>query len=251
MRSNPNDSCVLLEVQRGRSIYRNLVAVKPKTTHSLPNSAQVHSVQILEYPAACNFLTDPANLLLLDPFFDHELSVTELAVSRDITRNAAFKIVRKLEALGLIECSREAKRGGKAIKYYRTVAAQFFVPFSRIPAEQFVHTLNAHNWQMVMQAIGQLFAEGRLVEQGYGAITLRAANGRIGLLPGRSDGSTWDVMNADFPAFLGQWSLLRLDFEQAKALQFELASVLEKYLPSNGSGEYLSSVFLVERRKTQ
>ena len=196
-------------------------------------------------------MIEPSNLLQLDPFFDHELSVTEYAALRDITRNAAFKIVRKLEALGLIECSREVKRGGKAIRFYRAVAAQFFVPFSKIPAEEFVQTLNARNWQMVMQAISRLFAEGRLVEQGYGAITLRGPNGRIGLLPGRADGSTWDVMAPDFPAFLGQWSLLRLDFERAKAQQFDLASVLEKYLPSNGSGEYLCSIFLVERPKTQ
>ena len=196
-------------------------------------------------------MIEPSNLLLLDPFFDHELSVTELAALRHITQNAAFKIVRKLEALGLIECSRETKRGGKAIKHYRTVASQFFVPFSRIPAEQFVHTLNERNWQMVMQAVSRMFAEGRFVEQGYGAITLRAPNGRIGLLPGRTDGSLWDVTKADFPAFLGQWSLLHLDFERAKALQLELLNLLEKYMPSNGSGDYLFSMFLVERPKTQ
>ena len=204
----------------------------------------------LEHPAACTFLVEPSNLLVLDPFFENELSVSKLASKLSITQNAAFKWVRKLEELGLIECTNQIKRKGKAIKCYRSTAPAFFVPFSSIPAEQFIRTLNERNWQMLLGAMGKIFSETQLVEQGYGAITSRSPNGRIGLLPAQADGKLWNVLLPEFPAFLGNWLLLRLDFKDAKTLQLELTTLLEKYMGKNGAGDYMTGVFMVERQKS-
>jgi hypothetical protein len=53
-----------------------------------------------------------------------------------------------------------------------------------------------------------------------------------------------DPTKADAPAILNQWEELKLSFEDAKALQRDMAKLLETYRKKSGSGSYITHVGL-------
>jgi hypothetical protein len=201
----------------------------------------------LETNAAATFLLEPKNLKLIDPFLQAELSVKEFSERTALTANAAFKIIRKLEALGMIRCSQEIVRRGKPIKMYRATAPAFFVPFAHIPAEHFIGEITRSNWDEMLRSLHRLFSEGRLIEEGYGAITARFSNGDLMLTPANAKGEVWDVTLEDSPAMVATWMRLQLSFSDAKALQRDLVRLFSSYQKHDGGGEYLMGVFLVEK----
>jgi hypothetical protein len=220
--------------------------VESPTAHRETHSDAGPQFLTLETNAAAEFLGEPKNLKLIDPFLQSELSVKEFADRCDLTANAAFKIVRKLETLGMITCSQEIVRRGKPIKMYKATAPAFFVPFTHIPAEHFIGQITKSNWETMLAAMHKLFSEGHLIEGGYGAITSRTPNGRIMLTPAKSNGQVWDANAADFPAFVAAWLRLKLSFADAKALQKDLVKLYSSYLQRDGSGDYLMGLFLIE-----
>jgi hypothetical protein len=221
-----------------QNIRASLCAVESPTAH--------RAFLTLETNAAAEFLIEPKNLKLIDPFLKTELSVKEFADRCDLTANAAFKIVRKLETLGMIACSQEIVRRGKPIKRYKATAPAFFVPFTHIPAEHFIGEITRSNWDKMLKSLHHLFSEGRLIEEGYGAITSRFSNGDLMLTPANAKGELWDVTLEDSPAMVATWMRLQLSFSDAKALQRDLVKLFSSYQKNDGGGEYLMGVFLVE-----
>jgi hypothetical protein len=216
--------------------------VKPPAAHR----DAAHEFLTLETNAAAEFLVEPKNLGLIDLFLQHELSVKEFSERSNLTANAAFKMVRKLETLGIIYCSQEIVRRGKPIKMYKATAPAFFVPFTHIPAEHFIGEITRSNWEEMLRSMHHLFSEGRLIEEGYGAITARFPNGDLMLAPANAKGELWDNSSMDSPALVASWLRFKLSFKQAKALQNDLVKLFSSYQEHDGGGEYLMGIFLVE-----
>ncbi len=225
-----------------QTIRVSLCAMKPTIAH--------RQFLTLESRAAAAFLVEPKNLRLLDPFLQNEQSIAQFATQLELNPNAAFKIVKKLETLGFITCTKEIMRRGKPIKLYQATAPAFFVPFTHIPAEHFIAEITKSNWETMLSAMNKLFSEGRLIEEGYGAITSHTPNGRIMLTPAKANGELWDASAPDFPAFAAAWLRLKLSFADAKALQTDLVKLYSSYLERDGSGDYLMGIFLIETPQT-
>lgn len=62
-------------------------------------------------------------------FFGKAVTVPEAAHKSGMKPNTIYVQVRCLVDIGLLVVEREVRSGGRAVKFYRTAAERFFVPF--------------------------------------------------------------------------------------------------------------------------
>lgn len=87
------------------------------------------SLKITDERIAATFLVSPTRRLLL-AFVDQPLSVSEAAARVRQPIERVHHHVISLTKKGLLTVVRQEKRKGRPIKYYRAVAASFFVPLA-------------------------------------------------------------------------------------------------------------------------
>ena len=107
-------------------------------------------------------LSDPQRSSYIGPFLDREVALTEVARALHMPLGRTHYWATRLLALGLIRVSRVRQRAGRPVRYYRSVAPAFFVPFAATPAE----TLEA-----------DLIREGTTLERRLGSAHARALGG--------------------------------------------------------------------------
>jgi hypothetical protein len=76
------------------------------------------------------FLANPDHQRYLECFMTNECTMARAAQRLDVPLQRVFRKVRQMLKLGLIEQTRLETRVGRGIRHYRTVADQFFIPFS-------------------------------------------------------------------------------------------------------------------------
>lgn len=115
-----------------------------------PDSGFVHvdhseglTLRTVEDEVQARLLSDPQSLSFLEPFLAREASASQAA--RELGRpldTVRYRVRRFLDA-GLLRVTREERRPGRPIRYFRTVADGFVVPFALTPYAELEERLRA------------------------------------------------------------------------------------------------------------
>jgi hypothetical protein len=82
------------------------------------------------------FFVDSRNLHILDAFVGEEgKTLSCVAEMLRVEVGSLYYKAKKMEAYGILEVTKEEKRAGRAIKYYRLSAEEFFLPLELSPFE--------------------------------------------------------------------------------------------------------------------
>ena len=183
---------------------------------------------------------------VLAEFTGRENTVSCAAAALGLSVTAAYKLLKRFEACGLVGVTRTEARAGRAVRHYRAVADAFFVPFRTLPPER----ISEQNWALhgtlFRRGLDRLYHEERFVEQDWGVLTRVAPNGGVYLEIASAAGRSWDDLIREGPAVVSGWHTVYLGPDDAKALQGELEGVLAKYLSKRGPRKYLLGAFLTD-----
>jgi hypothetical protein len=204
------------------------------------------SIKRLENPDACAVLADREQLRLLGAFFGRENTISSAALDLALKPINLYKQVQRFLGLGLLKVTRLEKRAGRAIKYYGSSSDQFFIPFRTHPPELIGWQNRQYHTKLFAEGLARVYRQELFTEQDWGAITVPLANGAIHLAIANSRGERWDYLNPEAPAVVSGWNRMRLDFEDAKAMQRELTEVMMRYINKTGSRTYLTGLFLTD-----
>lgn len=197
-------------------------------------------VVLISDPEAAKALIDPGSLQRLAPFIGRTLSVSQAAELTGEKANTTLKRVRRFVALGLLEVAGEVARAGRPIKLYRAVADTFFVPFEATDAESLEVAL-AERDRLSEQLLRRNVVKSRLDTIGaWGTRIYRDPRGRLQVQTALTPSSNVTSLDPEAPAVLSAWrDSLKLDFEDAKALQREMFDLLQRYLEKDGAQRYV------------
>ena len=182
------------------------------------------------------------------PFLGRERRVSDVAVELGLKVDAMYYRVRRLEALGLLEVARTVPRKGRALRLYRARSTHFFVPFTAL-AERTVEELlaegDAEMRRRAARSTAAAMRDARLPLRMGIHVHLDAAGApSVALGPADRDWSPQRLLAPGVPAIASAWAPLRLDFEDAKALQRELFELIGRYAAKRGAQPYLLGVQL-------
>ena len=86
------------------------------------------SVLRIEEAAAVRFLTDIKQLPFLHPFMATETTLAPVAAALAVDLSFLTRKVKQMTNLGLVEVTRRQPRRGRELCFYRSRAAEFFIP---------------------------------------------------------------------------------------------------------------------------
>lgn len=159
-------------------------------------------------------LGDARRRRLLLCLVDRERSLKEVAADTGMPLNLAHYHVRQLTAHGLVDVTREQKRAGRPIRFYRSRYSSFLVPASLFPGRP------AEGLQRKLQAA----VDHARDLSGGGVLFDIDENGRPRMRE----------VQGDRPGPLEILRQLRLPAPQAKALFDEIAQVIRRYDGATG-----------------
>lgn len=214
--------------------------MKDEESHRATEPALGANVAIITEPDAARALIDPATLHHLAPFIGRSLSVTQAAVEAGEKPNTTLKRVRRFARLGLLEVADEVARAGRPIRLYRAAADVFFVPFEATGADSLEAAL-AERDRYTENLLRRNVVQARLDTMGtWGTRIYRDVRGRLQVQTALTPNSNVTSLDSDAPAVLSAWrDSLMLDFEDAKRLQREMFTLLQRYLKKEGSQRYV------------
>jgi hypothetical protein len=200
------------------------------------------SVEIRDKEIA-RILTDVTQVSLLEPFFKDDITLSDAAKELDVKLTTLLYHVTKFMRLGLIEITREEARKGKAVKYYRTTAKVFFVPFDITPSLSLKHLL-AHlarpSDEVFIREITRTLQD---LSSQWGIDISLDPSGQDDLriaIRRRDRPRIQDIsFNPDEPALMSSTNSLHLDFATAKDLQKDLRALFESYHKKQNPKEQL------------
>ena len=179
----------------------------------------------------------------LEPFMKRERTLSEAAGELGVKLPSLLYHVGKFIELGLLEVTREQKRGGRAVKVYRATAEAFFVPFQLTPSETLGRLL------LDLSAAGEARFHreaARALQADAPVWGLYLTCGRKGaeIVPVPSElGYTQSYIDAlfgpDMPAVFTGDGEVRLDFRMAKAFQNDLLELFTRYRQQDTKGAAL------------
>jgi hypothetical protein len=197
--------------------------------------------QPIHTPQAVRYLLDATMLICLEPTFDAERTVTEIAQRLGTTVRAVHYRVQQLLACGLVRVTREEKRSGRAVKYYRAAATRFFIPFSATDhqdVEALWLSLTVPHYESLVRALaGYARHQGHALEE-WGVHIGSDGVGGLNLNLGPQQPRAGTAPKADLPSLL-EWEELHLTVEQARDLKNKLKTLLESYLNERGPRTFL------------
>lgn len=194
-------------------------------------------------PALAQIIANRTQLRRLAPFMGHEMTVGQAAEQLGLTVTATYKIARRFVELGLLHQTRQEQRAGRAIKYYRA-PGQFFIPFSVLSLEQ----AGEHNRQVHLDRFNRNLAQAtrQAFAPDWGMTTGFIATGEAVYEITSADGQRWEQFGPDAPILLAGWNLIKLNKEEARNLQRQLADVFRPYFNRESEEDtYLIGVFMV------
>jgi hypothetical protein len=173
------------------------------------------------------------HFLFFRPFFTQENTVSQAAKTIGVSVLKMYRKVQQLETAGLLVQTRLEARAGKAVKYYKSVADRFFVPNRLLSAENFETLLLEEDdvWRRkLLRGIAQVSKDAM---QHQGMYIFREAQGRVRKVNHRASGMNAlpedTAMGHSDSAVWSDWSLLRLEQHEVKALHDEMRALFNKY----------------------
>ena len=209
-------------------------------------------IATLENPAEAKFLTDEDNLQMLHPFFGENRSVSQAAKEARTSLLKMYRFVQKALTLGVLEHTHSEPRQGKAIKYYRASAGEFFVPYgetTQLSFEEIYSSSDSALRASLFKSLLHCFREAAIASGGtLGLRIFKDIQGQLNLLHalGHSQPSVMrSFLNPDAPAVWSEWALVNLELEAAKALQEQLYQTVRQASEASTGVPYLLRVALV------
>lgn len=200
----------------------------------------------VEEPEAARVVTDPVARRFLLPFVGQERTVSKVASELEVDTSSMLYRVRQFIRLGLIKEARVEHRQGRPVRYYRSVADGFYVPFQITPlttqALLSPHVFSCLQTQL-NESVGRAWLAASGEHQTIGIHVFRNTEGSIthNIVPDPEDDQPnrfFDqLLEPDAPAVWDTWGNLRLEREDAKALQMEVATILQRYRLKEKEGE--------------
>jgi hypothetical protein len=188
-------------------------------------------------------LTDISQVKLLEPFFYHDITLSDAAKKLEVKLTTLLYHVTKFLRLGLIEITKEEARQGKAVKYYRTTARVFSVPFDITPSLSLKHLLtelDKPSDEIFVREIARTLQD--LSSEWCVDISSNSPeNNDLRIDIRRKDKPRKQAVSfsPNEPALLSSISGLHLDFATAKALQKDLQELFESYHKKQNPKEQL------------
>lgn len=159
--------------------------------------------------AIARVLEEPRRRRLLLSLVDHERSLKQVADLNRLPLNLAHYHIKKLVEAGLVEVTRQQKRAGRPVRFYRARYSAYFIPAALLhsrPAQQLARELAA-----ALQASRDRSGAGVLLDvDETGRARMREA-------PGNS------------PVPLETWRRLKLSRKDAEALFEDLRNAVHRY----------------------
>lgn len=205
------------------------------------------SPKVIQHEKAAQLLVDIEQVKIVLPFMGQERSISQVAKELNLAVDAMTYRVKRFVKLGILEEVRKEARKGRAIAYYQAASA-FFVPVKAIP-NQTTEGLFEQADSLMRQQIAKSMTEAlynAVSFQDWGVLVTRdpSGNPQLGLTPPSADWDFANLLAPDAPALLSSWMPLKLEFEDAKALQAELFTLIGKYAQKQGSQSYLLGLAL-------
>ncbi len=208
-------------------------------------------------PIQAAVLLEPNTLRFLAPFMGQPCSADSVARALDISLNTLLYQIKRLIKLGFLEQVAEIPRSGRGIKRYQASADMFFIPFQATPFAT-PEDMLLHEYQPLYRTFLAAFIEAAMqmvnlnAMHDIGICVSRDEEGRLCVEHGTHPLRELHVnpLEPQAPAILVLWEdQLRLDFEDAKAMQLELFELLERYRSKEGSGTYIAHIALAPAKK--
>ena len=192
---------------------------------------------------AADYLSNPLKAVFIYPFIGRARSASEVAAEQGVKLNAMAYRIERLQKLGLLRRAGHHRQNGRAVNLYRATADAFFVPLSSTSLENLESMID--QWSQSLQPM-YLHALARTLSdrnRHWGVRISREADNRLLIAPATGEDAFYNYFEPDAPAIIEGWfSDLRLDDEDAKALQGELLMLYLKYLGREGKRRYLLRV---------
>jgi hypothetical protein len=188
---------------------------------------------------AIDFLANPDNHRYLECFLGNECTMATAAERLGEPVQRIFRKVRRMLDLSLIEQTRLETRTGRSIRYYRTVADQFFIPFSDKSFEEILLESNLNFERRFVSCVAAQWLEYATNNQGWGTTYARGPHRR---LVTRAPVAQTQTPVPEPPNVLSSFTEWKLQADDATALLEDLTTLLGRYEAKNGSG---SQAFLV------
>jgi hypothetical protein len=212
--------------------------------------------QTITEPRAVKLLLDSERRNALGAFMHGPCSVTQAAGKLGWPLKTVHDRVRTLETLGLIRVTHLEARQGRPIKHYEAIANGFFVPFHATAASSFegfiTQTLEPSQKVFInlfakagIELIGNPDEAGfRLYAQGDAIVSdLTPTAERFDFLR--------DLLKPDAPALMLTYIPLKLTRDDAKKLQLEMMTLLERYTNRNGPEHFVAHLGLTPGEWTE
>lgn len=182
-------------------------------------------------PVAAALLVHPKAVVALAPFLEHERTLSDAASVAGLKLPALSYWVKRLRAVGLLQQTRTQARAGSAIRFYRSVAPAFDVPYATLPpavVEAFRQRNSAELERRLAEALVEVYGPWG---DAWGLRVGRHPSGKA--VVQQVTGAGQRVEPAAFAA-LSLWDGLTLRPEDARQLQRDLCAVLEQYRGRDG-----------------
>lgn len=213
--------------------------------HEDPLGAPADGWHKVSDPRAARMLSDSRSLEFFSPFLARTSSVSQAAQELGCDLSTMYYRVRSFVQAGLIEVVREEKRAGRPVKYYRSVADGFVVPFDVSPYAELEERLEVQSRELQREVAENL---ARLLRD-LGAEARRIFRGRDGQV--WSQGATdlaqpIDLDDPNLPVTIDFSKHVRLSLDEARQLQEELRQLSQRYEgPDRPGREYIVQATLV------
>ena len=184
------------------------------------------------------------------PFLIKPETIKGLATWTGLPLNQVYRRVKRFERLGLLEVAHLERRRGRDIKHYQACAHGFSVPFALSAAADVPVFVNSQLLPIFAYFTQRLAESGAAFIDAAEQVTLRlfehAGKVSLDISPHGTDTDSSAALLADAaPAVFCQILPLQLSSASAKALQREMAALLERYRQSDGAGDYVVHLGMV------
>ena len=204
---------------------------KPSSPRVRPSICEVRDER------AAALLLDNKTRRLLSPFVAATKSVKEASDELFMKLATYYPYVKGFERAGLIEVVEVVPRAGRAIKHYRSVADEYFIPHTVSPLMGHYEALELGMHNILFQAVLQAWSESTDEVNTWGFRFYKNPELGFSAMGARAKGEPWDLFRDEGPVILPYWRRLFLSREKARALQLELHEVLERYTAEQSGGD--------------
>lgn len=225
-----------------------------RTSTSSQTLAEPTALRV-ERPDAALMLLDPEMLRALSPFVPVDRAAASVAEELGMPLSTLLYRLKRLRHAGLLELTRIERRAGSAIRHYRAVSDAFFVPYDLTPLETPEALLEREHAPRQRRLERSLVHAGRSQFDGRGqpAFGVRVVLEGAQLVVRNALGpdTDWNFLSSQTPAIVDLWAEdVRLEFEDAKALQAEMCDLLKRYRALSGPQGYIVRVAMAPLDET-